>query len=63
MASVTLDTITKCSKYCRSFLNCNWFSYSKEFKLCQVFNECPTIIQNNDFLTSQVDCKYGSKSN
>ena len=58
MDSITMDTMFDCSRFCQSFLNCNWFSYGKELEICQVFNECPNLIQNIDFLTSQVDCQY-----
>ena len=58
MQTEYVNTIDKCWDFCHYNLNCNWFSYSQSFEMCQLFNQCYEIDPNPSFVSSQADCKY-----
>ena len=52
------ESINECWNLCRSTENCFWFSFSQLLKTCLLFNGCPEIDENENFVTSEVDCTY-----
>ena len=52
------NTISQCWNLCLNNDNCNWFSYNWEIGDCLLFEKCPELEQQGDFITSQVECDY-----
>ena len=52
-------SIFECWSLCHSTQQtCKWFSFSQTLETCLLFNKCPEIDENDDFVTSEVDCQY-----
>ena len=50
-----------CLSLCKSTENCNWFSYandSVERYPCYLYETCPEIDENRQFISGQKECKY-----
>ena len=54
----TSNSITECWSLCRNTGKCAWFSFSKELHDCFLFETCPELKSEKDFITSQVECEY-----
>ena len=37
-----------------------WMAHSEELKDCFLFDICPELEFENDFITSQIECEYDS---
>ena len=51
-------SINECWSLCRNTGKCAWFSFSKELQDCFLFETCPDLKSEKDFITSQVECEY-----
>ena len=60
--SQNFSSIDDCWKFCKANENCHWFSFSKILNICLLFDECPEVDENPDFVTSEVECSYNSQS-
>ena len=50
-------TIDECQLTCQSNDGCLWYSFSKQQRLCIIFESCPLLNENaSDFVTNQVQC-------
>ena len=58
VVSESTESIIECWNLCQSTENCFWFSFSQLMKTCLLFNICPEIDENENFVTSEVDCTY-----
>ena len=58
IVSESTESIIECWNLCQSTENCFWFSFSQLMETCLLFNICPEIDENENFVTSEVDCTY-----
>ena len=50
-------TTSQCHLTCQSNKECMWFSYSQQQNLCIIFNTCPVLGEDSDFVSSHVNCE------
>ena len=55
-------SIEECWNFCQNATGCTWFSHSEQLQDCFLFDTCPELKPEKDFITSQVECVYNSKS-
>ena len=58
IVSESTENIIECWNLCQSTENCFWFSFSQLMETCLLFNICPEIDENENFVTSEVECTY-----
>jgi hypothetical protein len=53
-----LESKTKpsCQKQCQKNEKCNWFSFSKEQNICVHLENCPSINENNKYVSGEENC-------
>ena len=53
-----LESRTKpsCQKQCQKNEKCNWFSFSKEQNICVHLENCPSINENNKYVSGEESC-------
>ena len=48
-----------CWSLCKSTDDCNWFSYGNDsVNPCHLYETCPEIEENPQFISGQKECKY-----
>ena len=51
------ETQNECHNDCQKNQDCSWYSYRKSTELCILFNNCPSLNENDvEFVSSQVEC-------
>ena len=55
-------SIEECWNFCQNATGCTWFSHSAQLQDCFLFDTCPELKPEKDFITSQVECVYNSNS-
>ena len=55
--------IVICWDLCKKFEGCNWFSFDiAKDRICQMFETCPKIDSNWQFVSGQKECEYDIES-
>ena len=59
MFSETSEDKVACWSLCKSTEGCAWFSFDMDHRTCNLFEDCPEIEADPQFVSGQKECDYG----